>query len=175
VLCEECGQKPATVHVTRVSNGQKTERHLCEQCAREQGELEFVIEPQFSVQNLLASLLGHDALHKQAVGPPRGGGACGLCGLSYDEFARTGRLGCGRCYQEFGDRLEPLLRRIHGSAVHSGKVPVRRGVDRRHQRTLAGLKEELARAVEKEEFERAAELRDRIKELESELGREERP
>ncbi|MBX5468229.1 MAG: UvrB/UvrC motif-containing protein [Firmicutes bacterium] len=164
-LCQRCHQRPATVQVATVVNGEKRERRLCEECAREEGAFHLVLTPVFTVQNLLGGLVG------QGVGPLRpvwGDRRCGYCGYPFQRFAETGRLGCDRCYEAFADQLEPLIRRIQGRSSHHGKVPRRGERQLLRRRELEQLRAELRGAVEREEFERAAELRDRIRALEEE-------
>ena len=91
-------------------------------------------------------------------------------GLTYEEFRRVGRLGCGTCYETFASQLRPLLRRIHGSADHTGGVPSALEGDHFRLRAIRKLKDELTRAVQAEDYERAAELRDTIRSGERELG-----
>jgi protein arginine kinase activator len=98
---------------------------------------------------------------------------CRICGMSYRDFARAGRLGCSRCYETFEDRLDPLLRRIHGSGRHMGKAPAKASGAARARRELEELRRQLSAAVAQEAYEKAAELRDRIKAIESKLGRDE--
>jgi len=167
MLCQQCRKRPAAVHITKIINGRKTELNLCAECAGEQGELDFFVEPQFPIQSFLAGLLKKGAV---PVVPAAASPRCPGCGLAFHDFARTGRLGCSECYERFGERLEPVLRRIHGSLVHSGKVPARSGETIKVRRTIEELRAELARAVEAEEFEKAAKLRDQIKDLEKKLG-----
>lgn len=167
VLCQECQQRTANVHYTKVVNGQKTEYHLCEQCAREKGEIDlsFGFDPGFSIHNLLAGLLDMDnpvtQLSKTAAADQR----CPSCGLNYAEFSQSGRLGCAYCYGAFAQQLEPLLRRIQGSTEHNGKIPERTDGVLKLEQEIRKLNSELEEAVAKEEYEQAAKLRDRIKEL----------
>lgn len=165
MLCQECGEKPATVHLTRITNGKKTELHLCESCAREKGELGF--EPAFALQHLLAGLLNQEAPAAKTETVLQ----CSVCGMTYTDFVRKGRLGCSHCYTEFNGRMEPLLRRIHGSNIHTGKLPQRGGRLAKLQREVLLLRSELSQAVTQEAFEEAARLRDRIRELEQILPR----
>jgi protein arginine kinase activator len=167
MLCQECRKRPATIHITRITNGRKSEVNLCEECAREKGELDFAVEPQFPIQSFLAGLLEHSGAPLFQL---PAGTQCGSCGLSYIDFSRAGRLGCSQCYEHFGERLDPVLRRIHGSAQHTGKVPARTGGTIKLRKNLQELREALAGAVRAEEFEKAARLRDEIRELERELG-----
>ncbi len=169
MLCQECRKRPATVHITRIVNGKKTEMDLCEQCAREKGEFEFFAEPQFPIQSFLAGLLGQGLGSQPAIQPAAPQARCDTCGLTYEDFARSGRLGCSHCYEHFGERLEPVLRRVHGATQHGGKVPARTGGVAQVRRNLRELREALARAVQAEDFEKAAKLRDEIRQLEKEL------
>ena len=172
MVCQECQKRPATVHYTKVVNGQKTEYHLCEQCARDKGELDlsFGFDPGFSIHNLLAGLLDMDTHHQSDNTSKRGGIQCPTCGQTYAEFSRTGRLGCSDCYLAFDRQLEPLFRRIHGSSTHSGKVPERTGGLAKLEQSIRQLTQELEQAVEREDYERAAKLRDQIKQLKQELS-----
>ncbi|MFY9412614.1 MAG: UvrB/UvrC motif-containing protein [Dethiobacteria bacterium] len=168
MICQECQQETATVHITKIINGRKTELHLCHRCAQAHDELDFSFEPQFSLHNLLGSMLGEsmrgsrEALRKAKV-------QCPSCALTFAQFSQIGRLGCSHCFSAFDEQLAPLLRRIHGSSRHTGKVPRRRKGSLRSVRELERLREELKLMIQKEEFEKAAELRDRIKALEKEM------
>ena len=93
-------------------------------------------------------------------------GKCPHCGLTYADFRKSGRLGCAQCYYTFKDSLSSLLKRVHGSSEHVGKVPALAGKEVAVSRTLKELREKLHRSIQKEEFEEAAKLRDRIRELE---------
>jgi protein arginine kinase activator len=161
MLCEACGQKPAIIHVTKLENGIRTEKHLCAECASEHGELEFTLHP-FQVSGMLAGFLSQQNSQTAEAEELR----CGACGMTYGEFASSGRFGCGACYQAFAPRLEALLRRIHGSAEHTGKVPLRRGAALSAAHEKDALRQQLDDAVKREAYEEAAILRDRIKELE---------
>ncbi len=169
MLCQECRKRPATVHITRIVNGRKTEMDLCEQCAREQGEFDLFTEPQFPIQSFLAGLLGQH-LQSHAAAQASVQPKCDNCGLTYQEFAQAGRFGCSRCYERFGERLDPVLRRIHGASQHAGKVPARTGGAIKVRRDLRDRRDSLAKAVAAEDFEKAARLRDEIRKLEKELG-----
>lgn len=161
MLCQQCGEKPATVHLTKIHNQQSTEVHLCESCALQQGQL--ALGPEGLWPKLLAGLAG--LATEEAEGP-----RCSHCGQSFQEFTRTGRLGCPLCYQELKAQLEPLIGRIQGATEHTGKVPVRRGYLFRHRREVRALQNELRERVAREEFERAAEIRDLLRAMEREEG-----
>lgn len=171
MLCERCQKRPATVHFTQVINGYKTEMNLCEECARETGQLNF--EPftfpfgsLFSFDNLLSGLMDYTpgTYVEQNI-------KCTVCGNTYEDFKKTGRLGCAGCYNTFRDRLLPLVRKIHGYNLHKGKVPKKAGVNLRIERQIERLREQLNEAVKREAYEEAARLRDQIKELEKKMGR----
>lgn len=153
--------------MTKVVNNEKTELHLCEQCAREKGEMHFSIEPDFSIHQLLAGLLNYGGVGtpdlEPAVEQPV---TCSVCGSTYEEFTRSGRLGCSHCYEEFESQLEPVIRRVHGASTHTGKAPLRTGKALQVKREISTLKTQLQAAVAREDFERAAQLRDQIKALE---------
>lgn len=173
MLCEICNKRPANVHFTRIINGVKEEIHACEHCAREQGlSVDSKIpgfDAPFSISNILAGLMdfgGGGVLPYSNQKQLR----CQKCGLSYDEFKNTGRFGCSECYDTFGDRLEPLIKRIHGNTQHMGKVPKRSGGIIRIKRDIEKLKYELKKAIDNEKYEEAAIIRDKIRDLEGKEG-----
>ncbi len=167
MYCEECQKRPATVHFTQIVNNKKTELHLCEECARHHQEFPFSFnfEPNFSIHKFLAGLLDGVPVEVPAVETPQ----CPNCGLTYGQFGQIGRFGCSECYRAFGRGLEPLIRRVQGNDRHTGKVPRRAGGKLSFKREIEKLRAELQEAVRQEAYERAAELRDRIRRLEQEL------
>lgn len=171
--CERCKERPATVHVTKIINNQKTELHLCEVCAQETGsELGFLFEPNFSFHNLLAGLLENEIGFKSS---PLGNTApdtedkCPACGLTFSDFRQVGRLGCSECYKSFGPGLDPLLRRIHGHTVHTGKAPKRTGGQVRARKEIEELRKRLQEAIKREAYEEAARIRDEIRAKQEEI------
>ncbi|HYH05345.1 MAG TPA: UvrB/UvrC motif-containing protein [Bacillota bacterium] len=169
MLCERCQERPATVHMTKVINFEKTELHLCEVCAKEAGsELGILIEPNFSFQNLIAGLLEGDLNFYQQPSSTKPT-CCQSCGLTFSDFRNNGMMGCGECYRYFREGLEPLLKKMHGSAVHIGKVPKRTGGKVRLRKEIEDLKRQLQQAVAREDYEKAAHCRDEIRRLQQEL------
>ncbi|MEP7028377.1 MAG: UvrB/UvrC motif-containing protein [Candidatus Eisenbacteria bacterium] len=165
--CQNCQKNPATVHLTEIQDNRMTELHLCQACAQEKGLASVPASPKFSIGELLANMVdGMSTTEEERVGPVQ----CPSCGMHYSTFRTTGRLGCAECYAAFGAKLKPLLRRIHGSTRHVGKLPAHDGAVLTPQRQVQRLHDELQRAVEREEFELAAEIRDRIKTLEREAS-----
>ncbi len=174
MTCDLCGQKEASVHLTEIIDDSPRDLHLCETCAREKGT---GAAQDFGLADLLAGLADFGAKIEES-GKPKP--ACSQCGMTYDDFRKSGRLGCGNCYESFAKYLAPLLKRIHGSTQHVGKAPAsvapspkraeRKGA--KPEDELARLKESLRKAITSESFEEAARLRDRIRALE---GKKKRP
>jgi protein arginine kinase activator len=165
MTCELCGIRTATVRYAEVVDGSLTTWHLCEECASERGVTGSMTPLAGPPVNILMGLLeGGGEAGVAGVGP-----TCPRCGLTYGEFRRLGRLGCGTCYEAFGTQLRPLLRRIHGSAEHTGCAPSEISGDHLRRREILKLKGELNRAVAAEDYELAAELRDTISARECEL------
>lgn len=168
MYCEECKQRPATVHLTQIVNGQKKEIHLCEECAAKKGLFMFDIGKKFSIPNLLGSLFGN-TYDMQGGKSQSQITSCPNCGMRFADIRQTGRLGCAECYTAFEQELEPTLRRVHGNSQHIGKIPARGGKDVLFKKNLQDLKNMLQKAVAREEYEKAAEIRDKIKELEQKM------
>ena len=168
MVCDICKQNQATVHLTEIVDDQMSELHLCEGCANQKGAQ---MESHFGLADLLAGLADfgkHGAGSSAATAEDLDVKTCDNCGTTYDDFKKTGRLGCSECYGTFKKNLSSLLRRIHGSTNHVGKVPLSLvGTPTVKGRSeLQELKRRLQRAVEGEDFEEAAKIRDRLRELE---------
>ncbi|MMZ61337.1 hypothetical protein D3C76_391370 [compost metagenome] len=172
--CQECGKRPASLHFTKIVNGEKTEFHICEACAREKGEIIPGTTGGFSIHNLLSGLLDFNpGLKGQNAGTKTTENLrCEECGLTYSQFSKIGRFGCSSCYKHFNDRLDPLFKRVHGNTVHVGKIPKRVGGHIEVKRKLDDLRRELQYRILQEEFEEAASLRDQIRELEKNISAE---
>lgn len=168
MYCDECKKNPATVHLTQMMNGKKTEIHLCEECAAKKGALMFDIGSKFSIPNLLGSFFGSN-YGLQGIQALTSVNSCPNCGMNFSDISQTGKLGCAECYSAFEQELEPILRRIHGNSKHVGKIPARGGEKVLFKKQIAQLKAKLQEAVAKENYEQAAEIRDSIKELEKKL------
>jgi len=160
MLCDVCNKNQATVHLTEIVNEQMTELHLCEACAQAKSAEK---EQQFGLSDLLAGMVQFD---KPAVEKEAAALKCPNCKLTYADFKKIGRLGCGECYTTFKKYLGPLLKRIHGSNMHIGKSPLKIGKFSKKKNDASDLRLKLQKAVEMEAFEEAARIRDQIKELE---------
>ena len=160
MLCELCKQVQATVHLTEIVNDQMAELHLCEACANQKGAQ---VESHFGLADLLSELADFSKTQEPEDVVTK---ACPNCGMTYEDFRKVGRLGCAQCYQTFKRSLGSLLKRIHGSPIHLGKSPARLVKPAKAKTELAELKRKLSRAIEQEEFEEAARLRDQVRRLE---------
>lgn len=161
MVCNLCGTQEATIHLTEIVNNQMVEIHLCETCAQEKGT---DFKTHFNMGDLVAGLAEIGKSPKTAE--KRFAGRCPECGLTYEEFGKTGRLGCAVCYDAFAKMLLPLIKRVQRSTHHVGKKPskISHQVSQVHE--LRVLQERLRKSVQTEEFEQAARIRDEIKQLE---------
>lgn len=156
----QCCSNMATVHLTDIVNGQKKHAHLCAACAEKQNLLK---QSELNLPAILQAILN------QHLGPFSDELArltCPTCGVKYMEFRAEGRLGCPHDYEVFRSPLVPLLERIHRATRHIGKSPRRRS-PQGEQAELLALRARLRRAVEAEDFEQAAVLRDQIRQKEA--------
>ena len=164
--CQICKQNDATVHFTEIEGSEKRVVHLCEECAREKSGL---VPKQASVglNELLNSLIPAMAGETAEMLKTK----CPQCGITYMEFKSSGRLGCAADYVVFKKALHPLLQRLHQAERHVGKVPHQAGEQVNQESEVLQLKRDLDRAVQREEYERAAKIRDRIHELTGRKGK----
>jgi protein arginine kinase activator len=161
MLCENCKKRAATFHFTEIVNTQKFEINLCEECAKKKG-IGFAFDKTPStIASFISGLAELDSEER-----PKGRLICRGCGLTYSEFMQCGKLGCGDCYQSFERNISSLLQRIHGSSQHVGKSPLYYKKTFDQEREIAELRTKLQLAVKREDFEEAAKIRDRIRNLE---------
>lgn len=156
MLCEECQKNPATVMITVLSGGESTTRHLCQECV---SKMEVSIEKgdMNSFLSSLLSILSHQSKEETLH--------CEACGLTYEEFQNTGKLGCANCYQTFAEQLKPLLLRVHGRSQHAGRVPQSHIQERKLAQCISDLRARMEQAVSLENFEEAATIRDEMRAL----------
>ncbi|NLP27233.1 MAG: excinuclease [Clostridia bacterium] len=170
--CDRCKNNIATVHIVKLVNGSKQEFNLCQDCAKESKEIDLSdslnFHNSFSFQNILSGLMDYfDQSQRRSTVKED---LCPTCGTTYAEFKKTGILGCNNCYNYFNSVIMPVVRRVQGNVEHLGKIPARTGKDIAGKRRLRSLKEELQKAILMEEYERAAELRDQIRDLQKSEG-----
>ena len=158
MLCEICKKKNANVHVTQIMNNEKTQLFICDECAAK-------LNNPISFQDFFKDIIDM-AMNLKNTNQIKQIYACPTCGLTYTEFRQIGKLGCSDCYKTFNEQLLQLFKSIHGNTRHTGKVPQKSGVELLKKREITELKEKLIKAIAEEEFETAAELRDKIHALE---------
>lgn len=173
MICEHCKHRNATVTVTQVQNGQKVEHHYCDVCASQfhPFHAEFKQEP-VSIQQLLSNWFGSPTWQqkvdeKQQKQPQVQ--ACSQCGFTYKQFLKEGKFGCPNCYDTFEEHLPKLFNRIQAGAQHIGKMPGARSNIFVLKKQIEEIRKRMKVAVENEQFEEAAQLRDEAREIEKQL------
>lgn len=159
MLCCICKEKPATVHLTQIAGEKMQKVDLCEECAKSKG----VNDPAgFSLADLLLGLGASQEIEQAAGGAEL---KCPQCGFTQADFKKSGRLGCSECYNTFSEGLEALLKSMHKGTRHVGKFPESLRTEKETAARLKVLQKKLAKAIEVEDFEQAAKLRDEIKQV----------
>ena len=153
--CESCNEREATVHYTEINGAEKREIHLCEECYRQRLT---PVQKTVDFAELLKGLL-HGTVKEQGEAA---NAICPTCGISLVEFRSGGRLGCPNDYHIFGEVVGVLIEKLQHGNRHVGKVPSRAGAELKRENSLIRLRRDLERAVQREEYEVAASLRDRI-------------
>lgn len=168
MFCERCKKNEATIHLSEIMKDVKSEVHLCELCARDVGLNTKISNFTLTLPEMLTFL------NIEEVNDFQGKERCPTCGCDFLEFKRNGKLGCSDCYTYLGEHLEPALASFHGDARHCGKYPLYSGPRQNETKTpvnhpqideVARLQAELKEAVDLENYEEAAVIRDRIIEL----------
>ncbi len=171
--CQKCQNREATTHIKRVINGEFEEYNLCSECAKEMGYGNLFSGFTNSFADDFNSLFG--SFFENALPARTQATRCETCGSSYNDIQRTGMMGCADCYSVFGGDIMPTIRKIHGNTTHCGKNSAafkaqreKRAVEKapEPESELEKLQSELENAVKNQEFEKAAELRDKIKTME---------
>ena len=166
MLCQDCKKREATIHLTQIINNEKQTLSICKECAAVRGFHSPLDNVPFPLAEILSGLAENIMPDGQIQSKENL--VCESCGTSFDEFARQGRFGCGDCYSTFRPLLEAIMRKIHGASLHRGRNPEPPPAStepvisiREEERVEAELK----KAIEAEDFERAAELRDKLQAL----------
>jgi protein arginine kinase activator len=160
MLCDICKKNEATVHLTQIIESKMLKVDLCEACAKTKGIQE---STGFSLADLQVGLGAGDDLSADA------GVRCPVCGFTQADFKKTGRLGCSACWETFEEGLAPLLKAMHKSDRHVGKVPGKAAHTLVIRERIKELTGSLEKAVRGEMYEDAAQIRDQIRELEAKL------
>jgi protein arginine kinase activator len=162
--CEICGLKDAVIHIRQIQKDLLHELHICEECAQEKGLIREE-ESELPIANLLSGLLeGKDIAGARDVKD-----VCPKCGLKASEFRKQGKLGCPECFRAFEKDVRAIVSQMAARPRHTGKVPRAMVIEQEAGQKGEGLRDELREAVEREEYELAARLRDRLKELGSDV------
>ena len=186
MLCEKCKQREATVHRQAIVNGDSHSEHLCSECAAKEGkgwmnDFDPFFNNDFFSDHGLSNWFQPFFQSMGATAPSKQlhqVGACPHCGMTWEDFQKNGLLGCSECYNHFADVLPPLLRRLHGQSEHIGKKPYSSAPavkpqtpspasaeEKAPQTELEKLQQQMREAIDSENFEEAARLRDEIKAL----------
>lgn len=163
LLCQICNKNNATIHFTKIINGNIEERHICDLCAKENNEFDFDLP--FSFHKILTSLI----CSIQEDSQPTKDVICPRCKLTYKKFLEIGKFGCSDCYDTFKKDVDSLLKGIHGNIEHKGKIPMGNKTKITHMSAIESLRTELDKSIKIEDFEKAAILRDEIKRIKIEL------
>ncbi|HYG77269.1 MAG TPA: UvrB/UvrC motif-containing protein [Planctomycetota bacterium] len=163
-------ENEATVHLTEIREGKKHEMHLCERCAAEKG---LPGKAHFSISDLLAGIASQAQAQAQKTPRRSKEAACPVCTTTLTQFQSSGRFGCPECYNTFRDDVQGLVEKIHDAAQHVGKVPRRVSSEISLQKDVRQLQLDLKRAIRKEDYEKAAAIRDQIKQIEDKLSAQE--
>ena len=157
--CDVCHEKEATVFLTQIVDGKMQKVNLCEACSKEKG----VNDPTgFALADLLTGLGAAQEIEKSP-----GALKCPVCGFTQADFKKTGRLGCSACYGVFAEPLAAMLKNMHMGTAHTGKAPAAMKKCREKDEKLRALQASLDHAIAAEEYERAADLRDQIRKIET--------
>lgn len=162
MLCQNCNQKPASIHITQITNGEKKEIHLCEQCS----VLQDTYNISFNFTNFISNFLDigdHSPSSSETNENKINLCVCPTCGMDYDTFKKYGKFGCQTCYHTFRSQINPMIKKLHGKDQHIGKLVKHGGENLKLEKELAELNGKLSKAVELEEYEDAAIYRDKIK------------
>ena len=168
MLCQNCGKNEATTHIKRIVNGDTTQMHLCSDCAGHLGYGDMFSGFGLNLDDFFGGFLGDTVQMLASPTEQR----CPKCGNTFGDIVRSGKVGCSECYDIFYDKLLPSIQRIHGRIKHNGKQApavetVAQPVPEVKEDPVEKLKKDLAQAIENQEFEQAAVIRDKIKELEN--------
>ena len=161
MLCQNCRKNEATTHIKQIRNGVAAEYHLCRSCAESLG-----YSAPFTgtgLGELFSSFLGDMLVSRLSNTVLR----CEKCGCTFEDIVNSGKVGCADCYALFYDKLLPSVQRIHGQTRHVGKIPSGTGENIKLESRIAQTKEKLNRAIDDQNFELAALLRDEIRQLEA--------
>jgi len=164
MLCQVCKVNEATVRYTEIVNNSVTEIHMCQKCAQLEDK---VIGTDSPLPGMFAA---HDEADEPSVTEAEVAQKCSTCGHSLGDILAGGRVGCAECYTTFVGKLAPLIKKVHGASQHVGKVPSGKGEGLRVRTELLRYRSQLRSAIDVEDYEEAARLRDIIREIEQKMA-----
>jgi len=157
MLCQKCNKSEAVTKYRDI--------YLCVNCLIELGIKSIVSTSSgadsLELDNIISGILNSATVTNTGADIVR----CEMCGASFRDFAESGKAGCAKCYSAFYSKLLPSLQKIHGNVSHTGKIPASAANHVKKQREIENLKSSLSKAIETQEFEQAAEIRDKLKQL----------
>jgi len=170
MLCEKCNKNIANVYLKNNINGNVTESHLCSSCAGEVYGQNYKPLMNLFNSDFESDILNMFNFNKFSPSLPltAGRNLCPMCGSTFGDITKSGKVGCGECYSAFKNMLEPNILRIHGTAKHTGKIPKNRSLQISAKRKIEELNMKLRKVVEEQNFEEAAKIRDEINKINSE-------
>ncbi len=180
MICQNCGENEANFKYTKIVNGEKTEIELCDKCRKELGFGDISFNMPINFSSFLEDFFEEDPdIFEQF--PNKNMLQCDKCGLKFEEFLNEGKFGCENCYEAFSEKIEPILKNIHGGEKHIGRigkpkakleqaksedvVKFNKKIDKKENSKLEELQSKLKDAINEERYEDAAKLRDEIKKL----------
>ena len=177
MLCQVCHKKTAAVFISSIINGQETRLYLCNDCAKDYPLFNLNLDESFSIKDLMDKLQLEEQFKSEEISRKENKQMsleknntykniiCPECCSTYDEYRTTGKLGCSGCYEAFEEQLKLILKKLYGYSDYVGKIPKSDNTHIYIRNEIRILKEDLNRAVEREEYEKAADIRDKIREL----------
>lgn len=162
MVCQLCNEYPATIHITEIINGVKKELHVCSECGKKKGIVGKTVS--FTIGDIVGGIIEEkshgkiDALQEKT---------CPFCKSTFAKVRKIAKIGCATCLDTFGEWLDPFIEKIHGANEHVGRSPATITHEAQKELELARLRKRLAAAIKQEDYETAAEIRDRIKKIQS--------
>jgi protein arginine kinase activator len=162
--CEICGLKDAVIHIRQIQKDLMHELHICEECAQEKGLIREE-DSELPIANLLSGLLEG----KDMTGAAEVKDACPRCGMKASEFRKQGKLGCPECFAAFEKDVRSIISQMAARPRHSGKLPIALATEHAASAEAENMREELKEAIEREDYELAARLRDKLRESDADV------
>lgn len=167
--CEFCKKEKATIHLTQVVSGEMKKLNLCQSCAKSHG---IDLNSPISITDILMGIEKKNSRNKILNNESEYDLTCSRCNMSRAEFSKKARLGCPNCYQAFSAELKTITQAMHHSMNHIGKIPNKQISQIKVSKQISSLKKQIVTAIKNEDYEEAAEIRDKIKNLDKNFNGE---